>query len=162
MNRRRVIRSAALFVIPLLLVGTGVVLSSAGPAGAGGSKHKAKLVHVGPDVEGLSKVSFTCNTAAVGPTGGSGTWSVTLNNVQVIESDGSTEWPTPLTVEVLFGSNPQIVEIHSVDLTQNTTSGLFGATATGPIDHPANCATGQTAVVYGGDGTGEWFIAAMS
>ena len=113
MNRRQVIRSTALSVIPLLLLGTGVVLSSAGPAGAGGTKHKAKLAHVGPDVEGLSKVSFTCNTAAVGPTGGSGTWSVTLTNVQVIGSDGSTEWPTPLTVDVLFGSNTQLVEIHS-------------------------------------------------
>ena len=153
MNRRQVIRTTVLSVIPLLLMGTGVVLSSAGPAGAGGTKHKAKLAHVGPDVEGLSKVSFHLQYGS----GGSDRRFGHLER-HPHQRPGDRERRLDGVAHPAHGRRV-VREQHPTSgygpplcPTQNTTSGLFGATATGPIDHPANCATGQTAVVYGGDG----------
>jgi hypothetical protein len=161
MKRSTLVRAAGVITASLVFACANAVMSSSGPALAGATKHKAKLAVVGPDAEGLSKVSFTCSPTASGPTGGAGTWSVKLVGVQVIESDGVTEWPTPLDVTVSIGNNPT-TELHAVHLSQDATTGLFGASGSGTLQNPANCVTGQSVTVYGSDGFAGWFSNAMT
>jgi hypothetical protein len=161
MKSSHLVRAVGVITASLVFTCTVLAASSSGPALAGVTKHKAKLAAVGPDAEGLSKVSFTCSPTSTGPTGGAGTWSVKLVGVQVIESDGVTEWPTPLDVTVFVGNNPT-TELHSVHLSQNATTGLFGATASGTLQNPANCASGQSVTVYGSDGWAGWWASSMT
>jgi hypothetical protein len=116
-----------------------------GPAGATGTTHRTPVSarNTGADVEGSARVLFRCNDAT-------GTYTLSVTNVQVIQTDGVTPWhrwdfgdgtarpyvtvtltpPGGAAVSITtVGSVPLVYELWdgatSSPLVQDTTNGLF-------------------------------------
>jgi hypothetical protein len=153
--RTKLLASAA---CALVAVGTMVAIVVPGSfiAQAGTSKHSVTTwLHVGTDVEGAAAGSFSCNSTT-------GVWNLSLHGIQVIDSDGTTEWPT-LNLSALIGPNDE--SFTNLSIKQDTTNGLFeisfksgpGGPAGGStnLTKPSvDCATGDQIAIYGGDGNG--------
>lgn len=151
--RTKVVACAASLLIAL---GTlfAVVLAGSSTAGAGVSTHEITTWgNFGTDVEGAVQGTFRCNSTT-------GVWKLSLTGIQVIESDGATEWPT-LSVSALIG--PFDEDSGNLPIDQDTTDGLFdisyrsvpgGTSVTGAnLTNPSvDCATGDQVALLGGDG----------
>jgi hypothetical protein len=135
-----------------------IVVPGSSIAQAGSAKHKITTwSHVGPDVEGAAGGTFKCNSTT-------GVWKLSLTGIQVIESDGTTEWPS-LSLSALIGPTPYTTSVSNLSIKQDMTDGLFEisfkSSAGGPDGGDTNltnptedCATGDQIAIYGGDGNG--------
>jgi hypothetical protein len=89
-------------------------------------------------------------------------WKLSLTGIQVIESNGTTEWPS-LTLSALIG--PDDESFSNLPIKQDTTNGLFEisfkSSPGGPVGGGTNltnpsvdCAKGDQIGIFGGDGAG--------
>jgi hypothetical protein len=136
----------------LIVVGGGAAVSfRPNPAGAVGTTHKLSGCYPSsyctptpytgsgtPAVENWATMRFQCNDTT-------GRYKVVFKNVQVIQPDGVTPWSAFKVGVSLngFGSWQTIVT-----LTQNSTSGLFGATQSGRLPDPTVCTQGAGGVGF--------------
>jgi hypothetical protein len=148
--RKRVVAFCASAAV--IVVGGGAAVSFLpNPAGAVGTTHKLAGCYPSsyctptpytasgtPAVEKSATMTFQCNDTT-------GHYKVVFKNVQVIQSDGVTPWSAfKMGVSLNgFGSWQTIMT-----LTQNATSGLFGATQTGRLPNPAVCTQGAGGVGF--------------
>jgi hypothetical protein len=140
----------------LVALGTmlAIVVPGSSIAQAGGAKHKITTwSHVGTDVEGAAGGTFSCNSTT-------GVWKLSLTGIQVIESNGTTEWPS-LTIGANIGPDSEV--FSNLSIKQDATDGLFEisfkSSSGGPEGGSTNltnpgvdCATGDEVVIFGGDG----------
>lgn len=143
----KVLAGAASLLIALSTL-LAIVLPGSSNAVAGMSEHQIiAWQSVGLDVEGSVQGTYRCNPDT-------GAWKLWLSGIQVIESDGATEWPS-LSVSILTG--PYSEGSGNLPITQDSTDGLFAlsfksSSGTNLTNPGADCATGDQVAVIGGDG----------
>jgi hypothetical protein len=152
--RTKILACAASTFVALGTV-LAIVIPGSSSAQANAAKHSvAKWLDVDNDVEGAAGGKFSCNSTT-------GVWKLSLTGIQVLESDGTTEWPQ-LSLNALIGPDNEF--FANLSIKQDTTDGLFEITfKSGPgdptgggdtnLNNPgADCATGDQIAIYGGDG----------
>src|SRR5580704_1615132 len=156
-------KAAACAASLFIALGTlfAIVLPGSSTAGAGISTHEITTWgYFGTDVEGAVQGTFRCNSTT-------GVWKLSLNGIQVIESDGATEWPS-LSVSALIG--PFDENSGSLPIDQDSTDGLFeisfrsisGSSTGGNLTNPGvDCATADQVAILGGDGI-DFLVGTMS
>jgi hypothetical protein len=123
---------------------TAFVLSSMESAGAVGVTHQL-VTPVSNDslaVEKTAVFSFKCNDVT-------GKYTVSVKGVQVIKSDHVTPWETSggfYEVGIVLTPSPTdgtVQESWLLNLTQNTTNGLFRGAMTGTLSNVPLCHSGE-------------------
>jgi hypothetical protein len=140
-------RVASVCVSAVLAVGGGAAagILTASSAGAGSAivvkpalgvtHHQTAMVKSSAAVEGSARFSFSCNDVT-------GKYTVMFTNVQVIDADHVSLWPTFNMMWAIDSSAADHHDSDHLDLVQNATSGLFAAQHSGTLTDVGACVTG--------------------